>query len=479
MSSNIPQNLIQEWLALKGKEATAFYFEHILESVVASLKERCPEEIRNANCDCLVSLMGFSPETTVLAAAAVRPKRLYVVTGEKTEENYDLAHQFLVKHHILKHSQIRLESIHPDHPSEIYEAIDSITSSHHCMVDVTGGKKIMSATAGQVAWEKAAQLCYIDGDYDPVLRRPWPGSERIVLLLNPSQERGRKLRERALEAWKMRLFQPAVRLFMDSQDINKDHGLEEIAIPLCKAFAAQRDFKLPELEAAVEDLKKISERPYVSGIVKSLKLDQTLAAFQSDPGMKLAQTRIAAFLAMAETYAEQQRHDFASLLAYRAIEAAVQEGLRQKSSTGEFDMNAPPWNSLNLSDENLKHRYCELSREIDSSEKQEQALPGRLGLMSGFCVLAILDETLVPRLFPTTNTNVKPTLVSVAVRKVQEVADMRNRSILAHGAKTLGRDDYQQIFQLAKRIATVVLEAVDIEALLAGFLPPKLEEWDK
>ena len=81
---------LQVWNTLiRSSEADArglarrYVLEHMLDEVVARVRARLSadgEEIEPP--DLLVSVAGFSPETTVIACRALQPRRLVVITSE-------------------------------------------------------------------------------------------------------------------------------------------------------------------------------------------------------------------------------------------------------------------------------------------------------------------------------------------------------------------------------------------------------------
>ena len=79
----VPKELLDEYHKIKwevGKaEASEYYFEHLM-PIVREAFEAVPEHksIMQRQYSVLFSLMGFSPETTVLATLAVRPQKLVV-----------------------------------------------------------------------------------------------------------------------------------------------------------------------------------------------------------------------------------------------------------------------------------------------------------------------------------------------------------------------------------------------------------------
>lgn len=177
-----------EWEQLQRVDAAAasmFYFQHILPEVVQLHQKQA---LSDGACDLLVSLMGFSPETTVLAAMFMQPQKLVVIASDRTEPYSRQCTTFLTQHGLLDSERIDVRIVDPSNADALFAILRDILSGatgRRC-VDVTGGKKIMSAVAAHVAWGLSVPVCYVEsGAYNPQLRRPEPGSERIVILEPP------------------------------------------------------------------------------------------------------------------------------------------------------------------------------------------------------------------------------------------------------------------------------------------------------
>lgn len=189
-SVHIDASTRAEWQRLQRVDAATaseFYFEHILPQVVQHHQE-LPSEV--APCDLLVSLSGFSPETTVLATTFMRPRRLVVVASQSTESYSQQSTGFLVKTGLMSADRIETRIVEPSDPEALLANFEDILSNAFgkCVVDVTGGKKIMSAVAAHAAWERGLAVCYVEsGAYNPEMRRPEPGSERIVVIAPPAR----------------------------------------------------------------------------------------------------------------------------------------------------------------------------------------------------------------------------------------------------------------------------------------------------
>ena len=92
----------------------------------------------------------------------------------------------------------------------------------------------------------------------------------------------------------------------------------------------------------------------------------------------------AAFLELAEIYRRQERHDFASLVSYRAMEAIVETGLLTVNS--RFQMNQPDYGLLG----DVAALEAEAHALLDRSPRRP--LPPKVGLEAGFALLLILGR---------------------------------------------------------------------------------------
>lgn len=181
-----------EWVRLQSTDAgaaSAFYFQHILPVVVRHHWQRVPAA---ASCELLVSLMGLSPETTVLATAFVRPKQLVIVASKNAERYCEQCVAFLTEHTLIARELINVRMVDPtDHDALFMTLSDALAgASGRRLVDLTGGKKIMSAVAGYAAWSLGLPVCYLESRaYNEQMRRPEPGSEELFIFEPPALNR--------------------------------------------------------------------------------------------------------------------------------------------------------------------------------------------------------------------------------------------------------------------------------------------------
>lgn len=163
-----------------------FYFCEILPQVVAHQQSKGKPL---ASCDLLVSLMGFSPETTVITTALLRPLRLVIVASENAKWHLELCRTFLSQHKLLAVDLVSSRMIDPlDHGGFFKLLTDELSKeTGRRLVDLTGGKKIMSAVAGHAAWTLGLPVCYLESrSYNEKMRRPEPGSEELFILEPPT-----------------------------------------------------------------------------------------------------------------------------------------------------------------------------------------------------------------------------------------------------------------------------------------------------
>jgi len=173
-------------------QALRFYYDEVLQHVIAQFHTRAkPQRDRLAPVYLQVSMLGFSPETAVLACHAICPQRLLVLYSGNASESPDIVRRFVVGdgEHQISPSSFKAQECPPTDPEGIATIIEraakeawSEDATAQIVVDITGGKKAMSAAAALAASQLGLPVVYIDGEYDPKLRRPTPGTERLVVI---------------------------------------------------------------------------------------------------------------------------------------------------------------------------------------------------------------------------------------------------------------------------------------------------------
>ena len=482
----VPAEVTDRWRGLLASDRLAaeeLYFEQILPPLLEAL-ETAPAHraLRDQRYHTLISLMGFSPETTVICAAILRPEALVVVLSKNADAAFDRAHAFLTSRRILRPSQIEKVSIPPADPRAIYAEIrhvllrdpDAGSAARKRIFDVTGGKKIMSATAGQVAWEADWPLCYVEsGAYDPGLRRPVPGREELIVLPSPSQQHAEQARRAALETYRSRNYVGAIAAFEKSRQACAENRIDSLGLALCRCYMAWTDLDLSRLEEGLRSLNGLTSEPRMKELLRDRLPDrdryarhiQALDAVARGESLALTAT----FLELAALYQAAQRHDFACLLIYRSMEALVELGL--KKFAGEAFNRAAPDYSLLGDSQDLERRFADLTEKVGG--RSQQPLPEKVSFLNGLHLLCLVDQVHARLERPMSDVSL--------IKRYRSEAERRNSSVLAHGTRTLTASDSQASSLRAEELAQAILHHDGHQELLvrrADLAPLALELMD-
>lgn len=173
-----------QWLQLSKsgefEEAQALYYSKLLPEIIDSFQSRFSNSFESE--DLLISILGFSPEPIILTAKAMKPeKHIIVTTGENQK-----VEEILQKNLEDGFSLIRLKD---ESFLGMYKALkEQLILNNHSkiVVDITGGKKSMVASASIFAKDYACKIVYVDfTNYIQELRKPKPGTEILNVVYNP------------------------------------------------------------------------------------------------------------------------------------------------------------------------------------------------------------------------------------------------------------------------------------------------------
>jgi hypothetical protein len=473
----ISQNVVDEYLQLRKSDLGAskrFYFEKIMPIIRPLLEQQSEhDELRKKKYSTLVSLMGFSPETTVQATLIIRPQKLIVVysEGEKSKESAQPAIEYLQQQGIISPFDLTLIPIDAFDPQDIYDKLrKQIPDSDDVIMDITGGTKVMSATAGALAWEMNLTLCYLDGGWGPETGSAGlKAVSRLTVKSNPSRSRGYRYREEGLKAYESGNFIVAAERFNESRKLVESSYFDDLGLKLSMCYAALATFDRDRLSESKEILKDTLDSGGIRKLLKGqIYFDAHLKALErfatSDPPAMAA-----GFVEMAEVYARQQRYDLSGLLWYRAMEALVEIGVKRLAP--KFNMSRPDWglfaDVLGLeSPDEAEKLLTEKMSAIYS--RGMTGLPRTVGLQDGFGLICVLDDR-GSRFFNSKTTK-------EAVGKMMGLGSMRNRSFLAHGIENLNISDNQKLSEGASDLARGILQDdhAEFEVLRADLRPREL-----
>lgn len=180
----------QEWLTLNNQglfvEARKFYFENLFDGIIENFISKTASE---NHCDVLFSILGFSPEPIILTQRALMPSVhvIFTTNKEKDSDNEIIAYleKFLTSSYkIVYLKDESFESIHNSLKDQML-----IYPASRYVIDITGGKKSMVASASIFGCEYNCDVVYVDYDqYIPDLRRPMPGTEKLDVVYSVQKD---------------------------------------------------------------------------------------------------------------------------------------------------------------------------------------------------------------------------------------------------------------------------------------------------
>jgi hypothetical protein len=195
--------LTTEWLEIAAgraafgegtaaEQATRFQLERLLPRTARRCMERVPPEV-SRGVDALISLVGMSPQTTIIMCEALRPREILLVTSENTGPSLEAIDRwFADPARDWPRPQVRVEVVPPNDASRTSQVVRAWVTARRTerptqrvVFDATGGKKSMSVIAGMLAVQLGLEVMYLDSAYDPSLRMPRPGSEVVVPIAVP------------------------------------------------------------------------------------------------------------------------------------------------------------------------------------------------------------------------------------------------------------------------------------------------------
>ncbi len=409
----------------RSEQATRFYLNHLLEFVAE--QARAASDTPRARVDLLISLCGFTPTPTILTHELLQPSRMVVVVSRDAEDSVDVIHDRVTRptgplrprdfHHV---------SCNPTDPLSIYrivkeelERLDVAPGGRpYAIIDITGGRKVMSAAAALAAWQLKLDLAYMEGQFDRHSRHPIPGTDRMLILSDPTTLFGEQEMARALEMFRAGAFESARRRYHEICDTIAVPGRARFMRAVSDMYRAWCDLDLSALPATVE---------LVQATLGQVRHDigaEHLSVLERQIGFVRRLTEgdfnavLIYFYVLGLHYRQLGRHDFAALLFYRTVEGCLTRRLIHRYPG--LDPDRLDWSLLG-DRRAARSRYSALAIRLGGGGA---APPSRLTLMGAAILLASERDELSRRCG----------LSGVpGLRGLQAQARMRNKSILAHG----------------------------------------------
>lgn len=452
------QHLTSEWFKLiengKEEEAASFYCEKIIPYLAPTLKSNFKKAYkRNASYEVLISLLGYAPETIVIAYQTFNPKILVVLHTKETEHLLDKVINF-TKIPIAKFFHEPFEE-HPQ--TDIYRALESVLKrfpGKSIIMELTGGKKTMSSALSVASGMlNNNDLVFIDyTKYNSTARKPEPESVYIHLVESPLKLPFSFFYEADTDR--------AAHFFNEGKYIVSKTLFEEISQRVSTP-------RVPEACAKLSDFYSAWNKfDFNKAVVLSEELIQTMSSFYSDISkvfqfnlgdlfkQKQSITALAQgdrhsilwnFYFSAERYEKGSFYDIAALLYYRTIENVFENSLR--SISNDFTTEEPDYslisNDLNI----LTTKYNESRNKIFKQEQKE--LPLQLAMLDAFFILESVNHFIASSR-------------AITGGRIADIAKIRNRSIYAHGTNPIDEGSVKKIKKLATELVEIYAENMKI-----------------
>ncbi|MFO1500828.1 MAG: hypothetical protein U1G07_20985 [Verrucomicrobiota bacterium] len=99
-----------------------FYFQRLIPHL-RPLVEAAPgnAELRHAGYTTLISLMGFSPETTVFSALVLRPARVLIICSDNAQKSAEPAIRYMLDEKLVDYFSLKHVIVNAFEPRSIYE----------------------------------------------------------------------------------------------------------------------------------------------------------------------------------------------------------------------------------------------------------------------------------------------------------------------------------------------------------------------
>ena len=433
-----------------SEQATAYRFGVMLPEVIRRA-QRNSATAGKPRVDLLVSLSGFSPATTILAYELLRPSQLFVISSEGTDRSIDVIHDYVVGTGRLPARHFNHEICDGTDPLAIYKEVKKRVAPDRAsarpasaIIDITGGKKVMSAAAALVAWRLNLRLCYVDSRYDPEMRQPVPGTERLLIVDNPATLFREDETQAALETFRSGAFATAQERFARLAESLPEPGHARFLRDLSGLYQAYSDFDLENLQAWVDRTRRSLEDPQskVSG-VSATRVRRQLGYLEDLAGRGEFIRFLPNFFVLGQHYRGLRRLDFAALLYYRTAEGCFQERLRLGYSG--FDCGRPDYDRLAMPEEQMLAAFNLVRTKLGMSAAI--SLPQKVGFLDAAIILHTLEDAMLRQ--------VKITDIR-GLSHLAKLTEARNKSLLAHGQQRVAAEQCSklegQAFQILRAL---------------------------
>lgn len=296
--------------------------------------------------EALISVLGFSWQPVALMAVWAKPQYILIIgTEDSVSRKVNGKSVVDLISELAGVSRDRIEICRScEDELEIYRRVRNFVSSkgvdpHKIAIDLTGGKKYMSAVTALAGFLTGCLLMYVDyGEYDPSIRAPLPFSEYPKLIHNPLDIFGDVEKQKIIDAFNSGKFDLAYQLARTLEE--RLYDAKEIGIlrDFCMAYNRWHRFNFGEALRLLEKAKQRADRFARAGrwtwytrevsqqismnvnVLRDLESAKNNVCKSDTCEFKDVYLLVANHLVSAKRYASYGEHTIAVMLLYSTVE---------------------------------------------------------------------------------------------------------------------------------------------------------------
>ncbi|RDI94739.1 TIGR02710 family CRISPR-associated protein [Meiothermus sp. QL-1] len=444
---DLKQKIQQAWQNLKAQElegtkAQELYNQTVWPLLLELWRQEPQVYPLRETFEVSIHTLGTSPEATTLAALGLGASEVYVLHTPESK-------RYLAQFQRDLGQEVYPIEIDKSDVTRLYQAVGEQVRKHpgkKIALDLTSGTKAMSAGMAAAGYflqrvYPSLRVAYVDNDaFDPILRKPVAGTEKLILLPNPHEVLGDLDEHLAQELYRAREFGKAADKF-NALRRKTGQGSFEVYAALCEmyqrwyaldfegaqgnaarlfGFLGQDAYRAHPLARHAQRLKEQKEG--LEAIVHLLK-SQSLA------DSKGALWLVATLLQLGEERKERQPV-IAALYFYRALELILQHRLAVRGRSDD---------DPNLSPEEQEHLRHSLASWLGLPLEKIRPVQ-KLGLLEGIALLRYLSDPALEQ------------FSEADLRGYQGMLQSRNKSLLIHGLEVSKKGDLEKLQQLGRKL---------------------------
>lgn len=446
--------LTDEWISLlqtdQSDAALQLYCEQIIPVILPNLHEKFQRmHNRAAKYDGLVSLLGFTPDTVVLAHQFTKPDTFVVLHTAETARFLET----VVKYTKVPLSSFFHEPFVEDPSIDIYRALEAalkrFPKDARIAIELTGGKKTMGGALAVAAGMLDIDQIYIDyKEYMPRFRKPKPESTYIHVVENPMRLSvdlfGGIEIDRAADFFNVGKYDISQALFQQAGQRMANPRIAEICADLSRFYSLWNSFNFMEALTLSSSLFDQALR-FSDALTARFRIDLNRLKQQIDTIKMLAnEDRISLlwnFFFSAERYEKNGQNDIAALLYYRTMESIFDNAL--KDINEDFNRSEPDYQLLGIEIDNIRKEFARFRKRVFKKDLPLESLPTQLAMFDSLCLLGSLGDPISGKISP---------------GRVANIANIRNLSVYAHGIRPMDTQSVDDMRKLSYDILSVYTE---------------------